>query len=85
MSYITVSRKRLHKLWMSDHPTSTDTVCTRGQKFEQIACEIYENWNKKQEMTPDDEPFISASPINITYTDSKPHMIEIKCEFSEKN
>lgn len=42
MSYITASRKRLHKLWMSDHPMSTDTVCARGKKFEQIACEIYE-------------------------------------------
>lgn len=80
MSYITASRKRLHKLWMSDHPMSTDTVCARGKKFEQIACEIYEKWNKKQEMNP--EPFISAIPFNITYTYSKLHMIEVKCEIS---
>lgn len=83
MSYITASRKRLHKLLMSDRLMPTNTACIRGQKFEQIACEIYENWNKKQETTY--EPFISAKPINITYTDSKPHMIEIKCEFPHKN
>lgn len=83
MSYMTASCKRLHKLWKSDHPMLTDTACARGQKFEQIACEIYENWNKKQETTY--EPFISAIPINITYLDSKPHMIEIKCEFPHKN